>query len=365
MFLGSKGKSIKKSTLIVSPNEKRLARIAEALSVRGVETRTVQKNFTDLNHQNFANVDAIIVDLGDVKSGALVAIKELSKIVPKDVPCVVLANDDKISVRQEFVQKGFRYLHFDSQFQDLYAELSSAPQIFSGGSINIAILGTKGGVGSSFVAYHLARLIFARYKTRVLLVQGAFSSFSVDLFSDRHFTTESYTETDISLHKESDFGTYDFEKFASDKFNFIIYDYSIQGRDKDDIERILNQSDCAIMVINSELASVRKAKDVIDSNELLLSVNQGVRKNLLVFNDISRTRTLNPETIAQTLGRRVDVQIPFTKGISEIRSQIRGETAHGIEKLAAILLGLPVRSRSFLGSSGIFRKILRKFGKKS
>lgn len=319
MFFKSENKLEKKSTLIVSQVAQRLEMIQESLNVRGVFTQGLLSAYTKLEPKHFQNLEALIIDLGDIDSPDE-HIKELMKITPKNISCVIFSNNDSIKLAQDFIKSGFKYLNFQSQFQELYGELFSHER-GEGSVIKISVLGTKGGVGASFIAANVASIIFNRYKTRTLLIQGAHSSFNVDLFFDRSFTGESYMDDEISLFRESDTKSFGFAKFTNEKFNFIIYDEMLQSFSSEEIEQSINEVDCALIVINTDLASVRKAREILEVNDMLLSVNQGAKKVLLVLNEPPRRSTLSKVEIESLLDRKIDFVIPFSKSAKEVKSK--------------------------------------------
>lgn len=340
MFFNKNNKLVKKSTLIVSPAESRLTMIEESLSVRGVVTESLRVAYDKLQPKHFENKEALVIDLGDITESQIY-IKDLLKITPRDLTCVIFANSDSIKIAQDFINHGYKYLNFESQFQELYGELVTE-QAGEGNSIKIAILGTKGGVGASFIAANVANTIFARYKTRTLLVQGAYSSFNVDLFFDRSFTLESHLENEISLYRELDPKSFGFEKFMSEKFNFIVYDQLLQSFSAEEIEQSVNTVDCALVVINSELASIRKAKEILEVNDMLLSVNQGAKKILLVLNEVTRNVTLGRAEIEQILNCKIDFTIPFSKSARELKIKPLSSIEH---LTSSLILGNATKKR--------------------
>lgn len=335
----SKNKAIQRSVIVISSSEDRLRVISEHLNVRGFYVDSLAKNLNDIVPSDLnKNPEAIIIDLQMIKEPAPY-IEFICKLLPNGIPCIVFCDNDSIKIRQEFLDKGLSYLHYETQFNELYSELNSQnTNQNTSRSINISVLGTKGGVGASFISYHLAKIIQKRYKNRVLLVQGVNSSFNIDLFENKNFNSEKYIQSDLSFYRQGEDDAYSFDKFNNDKFNFVFYDHSIQSIDRDKIEHILNFSDCVVLVANQELASIRKAKEVLDCNEFLLSVNQGCKKHLIALNENSLVKTLNLVEIEQILKGKVNIKIPFGAS-GEISNTPKGKTGRALDELASLIVG--------------------------
>lgn len=321
-FKNTNDKIIKKSILIISLDDIRANNIKEHLSIKGLDAKIVNKDYKNINSKDLSgNLIAIIIDLGMIKD-AKESINTLNTIFPKDNICIVFADNDSIAIRQEFLNEGFRYLHYKTQFNELFYELDGQGDIKgSFSSIKISVLGTKGGIGNSFIAYLLSKNIYDRFNTKTLLLQGANSSFNIDLFADKSFNVEYFQEKDICLYKESYEDNFvGFNKYAEYKINFMVYDQGIYNASKENIELTLSNSDCVVLVISKELSSIRKAKEVIEINDFLLSVNQGAKRIILVLNELNPIKTLNISDIEELLKRKIDLIIPFKSSVKEVKN---------------------------------------------
>lgn len=350
MFFGNnKDKAIHKSILIISQNQERLSLISDYLSVRGLEVKTHNKPIKDFSYKDYLHeLEAIIIELGEINDPQE-DIELICKIFPSGIHRIILADNDSIAIKQSFLDRGIRYLHFHTQFDQLYTQIKSpAPQPQQYNSIRISILGTKGGIGNSFISYHLAKIIYGRYMTRTLLIQGAYSSFNLDLLSNQEFQDQLFKENDISLLKEKIQDIAIEEKLAQYSFNFILHDHSTHCMDKDKIEQILNTSDCALILISYDLSSIRKAKEILSINDFLLSVNQGSKKLIIAINELSTYKPLNQGDIEEILGKKVECLIPLNSHKEELKSKTKGKTQKELEKLASAIIGSPTKeTRSF------------------
>ncbi|MBZ8006790.1 hypothetical protein AVBRAN9334_01310 [Campylobacter sp. RM9334] len=341
-FKNTNDKIIKKLILVISLDEIRAKNIKEHLSIKGLDVKTLIKNYKDINAKDLgSNLIAIIIDLGIIKN-VNESINILNTILPKDNTCIVFADNDSITIRQEFLNKGLRYLHYETQFNELFYELDSQSEnkgSFS--SIQISVLGTKGGIGTSFIAYLLAKNIYDRFCNKTLLLQGANSSFNIDLFSDISFNTEYFQDKGICLYKESlEDNFVGFNKYSEHKINFMVYDQGIYNASKENIELTLSNSDCVVLVINKELASIKKTKEVLETNDFLLSVNQGAKRIILVLNELSPIKTLSIGDIEELLKRKIDLIIPFKSGIKEVKNNGASKINKAISSLVNLVIGI-------------------------
>lgn len=340
MFFGvNRSKIEQKPILVVSRDRANL--ISENLSVRGIPTKCLNKGLLELKPSDLgSNIEALVVDVGLISNTAD-ALEILSKILPRGLPSVIIADNDSIKIRQEFLARGLKYLHFDTQLGELYSEINSTEVAANNArAINIKILGTKGGVGTSFIAFGVASAIFNRYKTRTLLIQNESGSFNIDLFSNKNFLNEYFSENELCLLRPNKEQIYD-----PNKYNFIIDDESVGGADKETLEALLNEADCVVIVINHELASIKKAKEIIEANEFLLSAGQGSKNLILALNDISRAKTLGSEEVKEVLKIKQILEIPFNKGAKEVGLKFSGKSKKAIDELTSIILGEQKRAK--------------------
>lgn len=327
--------------LIFSKNRGNL--ISEALTVKGLKTQIENKDIQETN-EDLNRFSSIVIDFETIQDLKAI-LRNLSRILPKGIPSIALADNDSIKISQEFLKNGIKYLHFDTQLQTLFDEVYNNEENNNHpDGVQISVLGTKGGVGASFIAYNLANIIFNRYKTKTLLVQKIGGSFNIDLFSNKNFTSEYFNDDELYLLRENSDFTYN-----PKRYNFIIQDECISGYNKENIETMLNESDCIVIVINSEFTSIKKAKEVIEINNFLLKVNQGCTNLAIVKNENSMINTLNNVEISEILGKKDIISVPFSKGIKEIELKPNQKSLKSIEHIAKKIIGGDFEKQKFLG----------------
>lgn len=307
-------KQISQAVVIVSKEMSHVKTIKERLVLKGI-TNIIELNIDPLSihsKQIPADLWAVIIDAGHI-SNHLDYIDLCKKHFNKESARIIIGDNDSINLKNAFMLEGIMYLYKEAQLDQIYDRLAGFEEIKSySNSTKISFIGCKGGIGTSTISYFFAKAIKQRYSTPVLCVQGANSSFNLDFISDVNFTKEYFSENGVNLYKQSsEDGNLD-NKFK--KFNFIVYDHSVQGYDKDAIEMILNESSCAVALIDKNPASIRKAKEVLRINEFLLTVNQGVRRLLVCLNETTKdgASSLSISNVQEILGANVDIVMPYS-----------------------------------------------------
>lgn len=350
----NKDKQAKQDTIfIISQNQERLSFIEENLNLKGALTTSKLIDLFTLDSSLVPkNIQALVADCSTLNKDVNEYIEAIYKLFPRGIPYIILGDNDSIIIYQEFLKRGIFYLHYESQMNIIYDQIINYQNQNSySGFIKVSVLGVKGGVGASSIAYSISKIIFDRYKNSVLCVQGIDSSFNLDLLSGRTFDMSDYKDNDISLYKELREGAYDFYNDVFKKYNFVIFDHSIQGLDKDEIEHILNNSDSCVIVLDQNLSAIRKAKEILKSNKFLTSVNQGAKKILLCLNKVGSPSgdSLNPAKIEELLESRIDVLIPNQNKLGELKISPNSKMQQALDLITNKLVGQKQKI-------GIFRK---------
>lgn len=353
-FLKSnRSKDTQDFVLIVSASAKNLAIISEYLCLKGIDNfKTICKDPLQINACEIkCGINAVILDAQNIQNTEQYCTL-IERIFPKEIPCVVLANNDSIKIHQEFLSRGIFYLNWESQYEEIYEKIFNfSENIQNKKSIKISVLGTKGGCGNSFLTHQITRIIYKRFKSMILNVQGPESSFNLDLLSGINFEKEHYEKNNICLYRETKEEAYNYHNPKHFKFNFILYDHSIQGMQKETIETILNESDNIILTITSDIDSIRKAKEVLRINEFLLSVQRGSKRIYICLNQNHQDskNSFCPSDITELLETKIDFIIPYQK-IDKTApiAPAKSKTLNALELLVDRLMGTtPKRGRKW------------------
>lgn len=339
-----------KKLLIVSGKEERAQRIKELLSLKGVsEFAFVNKPVLALSANDISGEFwAVVLDgENDIKASEFLTL--INKLFAKDIACVVLGESDSLALQREFLKSGISYLNYGSQINESYeALIKFDPQKQPNSAIKISILGCKGGVGASWVAYHIAKLVSQRFNVPTLFVQSSSSSFNIDILSGINFDKEHMDLKGLSLYKQNSEDGFDFENHKFKSFNFIVYDFSVGALEKEMCEHILNHSDTAIVLSDASIASLRKAKEVLKINRFLKSVNKGAAQVMFCLNTPYKSSpSLEKHQIEQITEVKPDLILPNTSS-PEINSKLSSKTLGMFEQiLNSITGGAPTKTSRF------------------
>ncbi|MDO7253124.1 hypothetical protein [Helicobacter cappadocius] len=344
--------SIQKNThdfiLIISENPNNADTIYEYLCLKGISnSKKVYKNPLEITSSEIkCNIQALILYAGIIEDIDKYC-NLIERFFSKAIPCIILGQNDSIKIHQEFLSRGIFYLDWETQLDQIYEKIFNfSENIQNKKSIKISVLGTKGGCGNSFLSYQMALIIYKRFKSLVLNVQGPESSFNLDLLSGKVFEKEHFNENEVCLYKESKEDGYNYHNQKHFKFNFILYDHSIQGLQKEFIETILNESDISILTITNDIDSLRKAKEVLRINEFLLSVHQGSKKIYICFNQnhTNLKNTLQVSDMQDLIESRIHSIIPYQNiDKTSMATDAKGKTLKELESLVDKLMGISAK----------------------
>ncbi|PAF53563.1 hypothetical protein BKH42_05110 [Helicobacter sp. 13S00482-2] len=330
--------------LIISENSHNAEIVYKHLCLKGIDnSKIIYKNPLKITADDIKyNIQAVILDAGNL-TGTIEYCNLIQRIFPKTIPCVILGENDSIRIHEDFLSSGIFYLNWETQLDQIYEKIFNfSENIQNKKSIKISFLGTKGGCGNSFLSYQIALIIYRRFQSLILNVQGSESSFNLDLLSGKVFEKECINN-EVSLYKESKEEAYNYHNQKHFKFNFILYDHSIQAAQKEIIETILNESDIAILTITGDIDSLRKAKEVLRINEFLKSVHQGSKKIYICFNHnhLNPKNSFHISDIEELIQTKIDAMIPYQNIDKASPSTLaKAKTLQALEILADKLIGV-------------------------
>lgn len=320
LMFNKKAKKSSSKIAIFSLSSTNINKICEILQLKGYDDfLTFNNDLLDISPSNLKeDIWAVIVDIDDINKKESY-IDNISKIFSNNIIKIILSTSDSIKIQQEFLKHSIFHLNIDYQINEIPNKLSINSDNFKSSFIKIGILGCKGGIGNSLIAYNISKKIYERYLSKTLFIQGANSSFNADFLADVTFEKELINEKGLSIYKEDLENAYIFDKNNFNDFNFLIFDHSIHSLSKESIENILNSLDCVVLVFDFSAVCLRKAKEIYKINDFLVSVNKGCKRLFLCCNNRENSKILlDKASISEIIGKDVDVFIPY-KNISSIK----------------------------------------------
>lgn len=311
--------------VLVSQRETVLQNIGQLLRTNGIDY--VDEINTDFFSDTKLTLSAeevagVIVDVGEIREGekqVQTVVDAIYGLIPQNVWCCVLGDNNTISTAQQFLDQGILYFHLASQTEKMVQQVIdgiSVPNIRN--SVSIHVLGCKGGIGNTFISSHAADLIAEFKKVSVLLTQSDSGSSDLDLAFGKRIlpgNTEEYSDN-LKLFIG------DTAKLRDDmlkKFNFIVHDLPIFNKKKDDYSHILNQGSNFVLVVERKISSIRTAKQFLDEYKRVQQTSPKPRRVFVCINDhrSDSAKLMAVPDIERLLEASVDVVIPFIRKPAE------------------------------------------------
>ncbi len=365
----SKGSEGQEYVVIVSSRPDWMSDICSQLVLKNIEPLfQVKANFLTADVLDLPEyISAIIIDIEKSDNCALL-LNKITTLLPSSAKCLVVGDTDSITLSQQFIAGGVSYLHYPSQLVNVVQNVkdSSAEMKNRRSAIKISILGCKGGIGNSLISYHVAQHIATKNRVPVLLVQGAGGSQDIDLISDKALEKDvSELTTYLSVKPGNAKYTDDLNDKALERYNFVVFDYPIFNLNKEDIEFVLSSSDCVVLVIGHDLASLSVAKSALDVNRFLRTVSGGVKREFVCLNQIRPTANgvLTIGDLTSLLGGDISSHILYQRPPGDPSKPLRflAKQNSAVSALANQVLGQNMAANKSTGSS--ISRLLNKFKK--
>lgn len=376
--------------------------VEEAFRFEGVAAPEICKN-SDMaitDHVRQQSVEIVLVELNSSKDVTGDA-RRISHLLPSHASVIVIGSEDAISTIRNLKEMGFYYLFWPVTKQELIDFVRSVNdnrQRNRGPGQNrrakrVAVIGSKGGVGTTLIAAELAHQLVTDKKSSCIVVdhnytsgnldimlgikkfekrqvqKGTFSS-SLDLSSAQSLLTKhndmlsvlSLTSKQYSIDELNDYHNNAVDILSSE-CNFIIEDVSgSSGFTHRNQSRWLS-SDCIILVTSPSVSALRDAgrlKMTIDS------LDEGSRPRLIVVvnhNLPEKFATVTDSEVEKFLQHPADVTIPFSGKIGELLlegnrvAKTKLKASSPMRKLAALVVGESIERHSPIA---VFQRFLRK-----
>lgn len=341
--------------------------------------------------------DVVFVELNqsqDVVSEA----QMLSHMLPPHVSVVIIGSEDTISIIRALRKLGFYYLFWpasETEVIDFYQNVSRNHIENQGVARNrkakqIAVMGVKGGVGTSLVACEISRRLAKHQNASTLLVDYTYTGSNIDVMLGlKKFTKRSvqkgtfaagvdndiassmvqHIEKNLSLLAvESDeFGRDDLYQYTQSlkqqmiqNHVFVVEDYSHTATTNEEFRQAFEKIDALVLVFDATVSSLRELNRIRSEIEMK-------HPSLVVFTLMNRSRPHNAASISEAdvvkhFGRKADAQLVFDFKANqyllqgELLSESRSEMRLGLQTLVALLVGEKIESKKRFSLSHWFKK---------
>ncbi|HID7510775.1 TPA: hypothetical protein ACXHW4_004697 [Enterobacter hormaechei] len=305
--------------LIISDVDEISQSVCSYLTMNNIENHQVcRKNFFTIEDNSaIRGSSAVIIDIGNETNVELIATRA-TLLIPNIVRVIFIGNSDSIGFAQHMKRVGFNYLHCDHQLSVIVGLLKAeAGSSLSANLMKISLLGCKGGVGTSTIAYDLFQSLTKLSSIPTLLVQGNSGSSDLDLIMEQVlprdgslFNTGKHAA--VRIETADNGWEYDAQMFS--RFNLIIFDHSMTVSTNEQYEVVFANSQTIILIISRNLASLRVAKRIIEEQKRHnISGQLNGQKMIVCLNENEPTNRNNikNEDIVDFLEMPISVTLPY------------------------------------------------------
>jgi len=303
-----------------------------------------------------SEIEIVIVELNnssDVSADA----ERISHLLPNHASVIVVGSEDAISTIRNLKAIGFYYLFWPITKQELIDFVRSVSENRKRNSSRgpgqnrrakyISIVGSKGGVGATFLSAEVAYQLSAHKKTSVLVVDQNHYTGDLDIMMGiRDYERRKVQKIDVATVDDSVAQSLMFRQnnllsvlsLASDtvdngalleytnsvvdylaqNVNFVIEDRSASVAFGLESDRFISQCDAIVLVMTASVASVRDAARMRDKIKRI-NTDESLRLILVMNHTLpKKSETLTKEDAEAFLKQSIDIEIPFCESLSSL-----------------------------------------------
>ncbi|MEZ9875063.1 AAA family ATPase [Vibrio breoganii] len=389
------------ATLFFSDNECKDA-VIEAYAFEGLEEPKCLKGLPKADKKQDLG-DVVLVQLTasiDIETDA----QEINATLPNNKTVILLGQTDSIHILRRLEKMGFYYLPWPVDKAELIECLKQASRDerkrYESGYFRkakrVAIVGSKGGIGTSVITTELSALL-AKKGSRTILVDHHYALSNIDVILsqkdleqvdistitveptklDEESATSYLNEVDhnfMYLGFTGEDKLEELEKYTntvseklSRQANFIVSDFSGSLDFPLKAERLVNESDVIVLVTEPSVSSVRATQRLLDKIKDV-AIPHLVRPRIMVVVNHHRPEAafnLNIEEVERFIKMKPDMVIPFYK--TAAKQLIEGKKLQALEKgkhTPFTQLAMAVNGQNTKKKVGLFSNLSLKRGKK-
>ena len=258
--------------LIISDTKSVSKNVCSYLTMNNINSyRVCEIDFFKIeDNEIIGSARSVIIDIASETDVELI-IKRTTLLIPNIVRTILIGDNDSILFSQSMKHAGFNYLHREYQIQSIIGLLAENDEISTNANqMKISVLGCKGGIGTSTVAYDLFQSLTKLSSIPTLLVQGCSGSSDLDLIMEQVLPRDGsifYAAGNSAVKFESTDSSWSYSDSIYNRFNLIIFEHSMVGGINDKFETIFGNSQTIILVLNRNLTCLRVAKKIIDEHK--------------------------------------------------------------------------------------------------
>jgi pilus assembly protein CpaE len=366
-------KEVSNRIAILSSNDSLQRGLAESLRVHGfTDLQFQQQNILYLTTLTDADkLSGVVIDI-ECNTDVTAILLALSRLVPRQCWVILTGSSDSIQVAQRFLEQGVYYFHVDLQFEQLIHKIVSEPTpIKDRAPLAIRVIGCKGGVGASVFTCKLALAMNKIKPLPILLQQGDRGTKDIDIILGCDISKGIQPISGLLDVLSIEGSNIDFDDKETqetivvtntDKYNFMLLDQAVHNVGKEQMIADIEATDCAILLLDDNTASLRVATHYIDLFNKAKNHSNKCKRLFVVVNNLrgsSKANSLQTSDIERVLGRKVDFTVPYcSNGLGNIKSKVQSKADKVIKSVAYAILGIEEKcSKNLLSAmKGILTK---------
>lgn len=312
----------KNKVAVISSSQSVLSEISSVLRMHNIGNVVSKKQPISEFREDETTTDAgwYVVDIENEKD--LATINDIvAMAIPNDVLYILMGETDSIAFSTELMKIGARYLYKGTQLGAVADIILNAKgKQVDRLSLNVSILGCKGGCGTTTISSKLFSSIDKFMSAPALLIQGGSGSRDLDLISGESLgisILESKVQR-ISSTKavkiDSETTRFDYNNPVYQQYNINIFDHNIARASQEDIETVLNHTTVLVLVVGNNFSSFRTAKKIIDEYKKFEIRTKSRPKRIIIcaneYNVKFRRDKFSDEEAEDFLERKIDIRFP-------------------------------------------------------
>ncbi|EHI7576255.1 hypothetical protein J9T05_005008 [Salmonella enterica] len=313
----------KNKVAVISPNTSVQSEINSILKMHNIGKVVSKEKTINEFREDETTIDAgwYIVDIESEQD--LSIINDIIVMgIPNEVLYVLIGDTDSISFSSELLKFGARYLYKNTQLgavADII--LNSKGKSFDRLSLNVSILGCKGGCGTTTIASGFFSSIDKFISTPVLFIQGGSGSRDFDLISSENYGISIHeakiqkVSSTKSVKIDSETVRFDYNNPVYQQYNINIFDHNITRASLEELEVVFNNTNVFVLIVGNNFSSFRTAKKIIEEYKKFELRNKSRPKRIIIcINEYTVRESrdkFSREDIDDFLEWKVDVYFPY------------------------------------------------------
>ncbi|EAW8511857.1 hypothetical protein FNH73_11225 [Salmonella enterica subsp. salamae] len=312
----------KNKVAVISSSQSVLSEISSVLRMHNIGNVVSKNQLISEFREDETTIDAgwYVVDIENEKD--LATINDIvAMAIPNDVLYILMGETDSIAFSTELMKIGARYLYKGTQLGAVADIILNAKgKQVDRLSLNVSILGCKGGCGTTTISSKLFSSIDKFMSAPALLIQGGSGSRDLDLISGESLGI-SILESKIqkisstkAVKIDSETTRFDYNNPVYQQYNINIFDHNISRASQEDIEMVLNYTTVLVLVVGNNFSSFRTAKKIIDEYKKFEMRTKSRPKRIIIcaneYNVKFRRDKFSDEDAEDFLERKIDIRFP-------------------------------------------------------